>query len=91
MGLGIGSIVKIGKTLTSGNLDPDAFAEMLAQLGMEASFDEVAPANRKGEFESRWLEGTARDAKVLRIRIRAKTGESYSGLLVSNPAHAENK
>lgn len=33
MAIGLGNLLKIGKTLTSGALDSDAFAEMLAQLG----------------------------------------------------------
>lgn len=49
MAIGLGNLLKIGKTLTSGALDSDAFAEMLAQLGMEASFDEVALADRRGD------------------------------------------
>lgn len=31
MAIGLGNLLKIGKTLTSGALDSDAFAEMLAQ------------------------------------------------------------
>ncbi len=43
MAIGLGNLLKIGKTLTSGALDSDAFAEMLAQLGMDTG--EVAAVN----------------------------------------------
>jgi hypothetical protein len=86
MALGIGSVIKAVGQLKKGGLGPDELAEMLSTFGIEGGFEAIGAADRKGEFEALWLNASLPSAGVLRIRMRTKDGENYSGLLVLTPA-----
>jgi len=76
--IGIRSLMKLAKS----TMGPDELAEMLEAVGIEASFTVVVPGDAKGEFEALWLSATADRAKIMRLDMKMKNGERFSGLLV---------
>jgi hypothetical protein len=84
MAIGLKQIWEHGKAvakLASDEQSLDALAEMLSQMGMEASFLPVGPGDRRGEFEALWLSAAEMGAQVLKVEI-VKGPERFSGLLV---------
>lgn len=85
MSIGIGTIMKMAKA----NLGADELAEVLESLGIEASFTRVVPGDARGEFEALWFRTMEDGAGIMRLDMKMKNGERFSGLLVLTPE--ENK
>lgn len=70
--------------MTKGGMGPDEMAELLGSMGMAAKFDPVEPARKTAEFQGLWDSASLPQSSVMRLEIRMKTGETFTGLLVLN-------
>jgi hypothetical protein len=68
--------------LKKGQIDQDQVAEMLSQLGIEASFTPVPQAEAFPQFEGLAASASLPSAQLVRLNLKMKGGQQFDGLLV---------
>ena len=71
------------KNLVTGMIGPDEIAEMLSQMGMEASMATVAEADVPATFRAAFETASLPHGKLVVVDVRMKSGDRMRALLVT--------
>jgi hypothetical protein len=80
--------LKLITKLQKGQIDQDQVAEMLSQMGIQASFDTVAQADAFPHFEGLAIAASLPSAQLVRLNLKLKSGQKFDGLLVLSHDHS---